>query len=83
MRIYHPCNVSSEIFNDFKNKRKNMKKKYKSIGKPKDGVNREKASAAIGGQERKSKKLMKIITKKNIRFLEGLGLKVKQSIENC
>lgn len=66
MRIYNSVNNSLKIFND--------KKKYKSINKQQDVSIRAKAS---GKKDLKNKK-KKQISKKNIQFLKGLGLKVKQ-----
>lgn len=81
MLVYHSRNAKSKILNDFKNKRKNMKKEYKSIDNRKYCVIRAKASS--GKSQKKSGKQKKKISKKNIQFLEGLGLKVKQNIEQC
>lgn len=69
MRIYNSVNNNNntntlKIFND--------KKKYKSINNLKDVSIRAKAS------DKKDQKKKKQISKKNIQFLKGLGLKVKQ-----
>lgn len=55
---------------------------YKSKAKRVKSVNPPKVSGA--GSRRRSKSLgNRKLSKKNKKFLEGLGLKVKQSIENC
>lgn len=77
MLIYHNSNTSSKIFNDFENRRKKEKKKYKSIDTRKKYVIRAKPSVKEGVKIQKNK-----ISKKNIKFLDTLGLKVKQNIEN-
>lgn len=77
MRIYHSGSIGSNMFGDFKNKRQNVKKKYKSIDNIQQYVIQPKAS--IDEDQKKSKKQKRKILKKNIQFLEGLGLKVKQT----
>lgn len=80
MLIYHSRNDQGfRSFHDFKNKRKNVKKEYKSLNNRKYCVNQ---SEALGEKsQKKSRKQKKKISKKNIKFLEGLGLKVKQNID--
>lgn len=53
-------------------------KGYKSPRKRKSSVNRRGVPGSSGQKTSK-----KAISTKNRKFLEGLGLKVKQSIENC
>lgn len=57
-----------------------QEKSYKSAPKERAPVNRRKVLGS-GGSKKSSKN--KKLTAKNKRFLEGIGLKVKQSIENC
>lgn len=82
MIIYHSDNARSKIFNDLKRKRKrkNVKKEYKSIDNQEQRVIRAKP---LGVEDsKKSKKLKKKLSKINIQFLEGLGLKVNQNIDS-
>lgn len=51
------------------------RKNYKSLDSPGHNFIRAKAS----GKKSQKKKSKKQISKKNIRYLEGLGLKVKQN----
>lgn len=79
MLIYHThCNTdigSDKLFSD--NKNKNRKKGYKSATKRKQI--RHSSICVEGGETKKSKVLRKKeISEKNIQYLEGLGLKVKQ-----
>lgn len=75
MRIYQSEKTIPEMFSSG---RKNMKKKYKSVNSLEQNFIQAKA---LGGESRKkkSKKQKKQISKKNIKFLEGIGLKVKQN----
>lgn len=71
MRIYKSDNTHvPEMFH-------NMKKKYKSVNNLQQNFIRGKA---VGEKslKKKTKKQKKQISKKNIKFLEGIGLKVKQ-----
>lgn len=54
-------------------------REYKSSGKRNHSVNQTKVLRDISRKSSRNKKL----SKTNKKFLEGLGLKVKQSIENC
>lgn len=69
MRIYNSDNTSSA--ETLGSGRKN----YKSLDSPRHNFIRAKAS----GKKSQKKKSKKLISKKNIRYLEGLGLKVKQN----
>lgn len=80
MLIYHSDHASSKTFYDLKRKRKNVKKEYKSIDNRKQCVIRTKPLSVE--DSKKSKKRKKKISKKNIQFLEGLGLKVNQNIDS-
>lgn len=76
MLIYHSVGIKSK---GLKNERKkSVKKTYKSVSKRK-GIPYSSISA-VGEGTKKSKvsRKKKNISKKNVRFLEGLGLKVKQ-----
>lgn len=75
MRIYHSDINTSEIFSDFQNKRKNMKKKYKSIDNLQQYLIGAKALGEKGNNQKKKKKILK----KNIQFLQGIGLKVNNA----
>lgn len=83
MLIYH-CHNRNTIhglnanFNDFITERKSVKKAYKRKAHRK---NASYSSKSVGeGKSKKSKvsRKKRKITKKNAKFLEGLGLKVKQ-----
>lgn len=82
MLIYHTHRdgrsntVSNELHGNVKNKVKN---RYKSRTKRTSEVIRAKVS---GGDRPKKSKPRKKLTKKNKKFLEGIGLKVKQNSEN-
>lgn len=56
-------------------------KEYKCGGKSKQHVILSKPLKSPG--QKKIKTWNKKLSKKNQHFLEGLGLKVKQSVENC
>lgn len=62
---------------------------YKSVVNRGEQVNQSKVLNPVGRKKFKRSKNKKIsnknkkISNKNKKFLEGLGLKVKQSIENC
>lgn len=72
MLIYHThCQTCS-----------NREKGYKSGVKRGVTVNRGKSTGSNGPKRIKTSTNKKL-TDKNKQFLEGLGLKVKQSIENC
>lgn len=78
MLIYHNFEIgsgsASNSFKCAKNKNvKTNKKVYKSVEKPKSGIIHTK----VLEQEGQKKKARKKLSKKNIQFLEGLGLKVK------
>lgn len=77
MLLYNNFNGSSNIFGVTKNKRKSTKKKYKSVNSSKKDVIVEKVSGG-DGQKKNNKRKIKI-SKRNIKFLEGLGLRVKQN----
>lgn len=79
MLIYHNCNTKSKTFGDSKNKVKRVRNKYKSISSRKHEVILPKA---LSEEVQKKSKQKKEILKKNIQYLEGLGLKVKQDIKN-
>lgn len=82
MLLYHNCEHCSTIA--LNNKRKPPKKDYKLSGKRKPPFIRTKPlGPSGGGGGRKKKNTKKELSNKNRRFLEGLGLKVKQSVENC
>lgn len=70
MLIYHTQHNTSS-----KNIEKNQKKKYKIAGKQQPAIIRTKVLEQEG---RKNLKVKKSLSKKNVKFLEGLGLKVKQ-----
>lgn len=86
MLVYHnwrSCANASFDTNKMKKKgnKKSNGKNYKLHGVEKLKPIR---SRAFGPPSRKnSKGQKKDLSNKNIKFLEGLGLKVKQSIENC
>lgn len=80
MLIYHTHHNTSSNSN-FENKTekyiaKNQKKKYKIARKQKPAIIRTKVLEQEG---RKNCKVKKKLSKKNVKFLEGLGLKVKQN----
>lgn len=84
MLIYHSggggVNTHSNIHSKgLKNERKSMKKTYKSVSK-RNEIPCSSISAVGEGSQKKSKvsRKKKNISKKNVQFLEGLGLKVKQ-----
>lgn len=68
MRIYQSDSTTPAI----KSKRKNTQKKYKSINNLQYHSIQTKASGVKGKKQKKK------ISNKNIRFLEGIGLKVKK-----
>lgn len=76
MLIYHNSGIStaSNIFNNTKKNSQKQKKNYKSVG------NREPLviHTQVLEQEDQKRKVRKKLTKKNVQFLEGLGLKVKR-----
>lgn len=74
MLIYHSLNTTSKNSNVLRNNK--GKKKYKSVNNRKPPVIQAKAVGVAS--QKKRKKSQKKITNKNIKFLEGLGLKVKQ-----
>lgn len=77
MRIYHHNTL--EIFGDFGNEGKTMrKKKYKSVNSLQHYSIRVKALGEKGSDSVSQKKKKKLL-KKNIRFLESIGLKVKKN----
>lgn len=80
MILYHKRNNSMKMSSNSKNNTKTMKKKYKSVINRKGRVIPTKSTKKVG-RKTKAKKLKKPknISKKNINFLEGLGLKVKDS----
>lgn len=84
MLIFHKKHETSNIFNGISksNKRKNksnvksVRKDYKSVGNQKSTVIR--AQALEHESRKKICKVRKKLSKKNERFLEGLGLKAKR-----
>lgn len=75
MLIYHKFDTSSKTDGVSKNIGKRVKKEYKGIDNRKHDIIL--AKALDEEVQKKSKKQKKKISKKNIQFLEGLGLKVK------
>lgn len=79
MLLYHCHNIDIGWYIpiDFKNDRKCMKKDYKSADKQKYICY---SSESVGGGESKKSRVLRKrkISKKNLQYLEGLGLKVKQ-----
>lgn len=75
MIIYHKNKNNSKTYANAIDKTKNGKKKYKSIVKGKKRVIRKKPLKKVR-QKKKSTKSKKKISSKNVKFLEGLGLKV-------
>lgn len=71
-------NRSNATFKDCKQKMKQMKKAYKS---EKKSIPKRYSSATVGGAETKKsialRKKKSCVTKRNERFLEELGLKLK------
>lgn len=77
MLIYHMRGNSNAAVSS--NLAKYVKKCYKSKVTHKRKAIHPKESVRSG--QKKSRK--KSLSKKNKNFLEGLGLKVKQTVENC
>lgn len=75
MLIYHKFDTSSKTDGVSKNIGKRVKKEYKRIDNRKHDIIL--AKALDEEVQKKSKKQKKKISKKNIQFFEGLGLKVK------
>lgn len=95
MLIYHKkddmCSNAINVGDDFKKRRKSMKKGYKSTGNRKQHVIRAKVLKRVGrkktgvsGNKKKQIRRKKTrstgkkqLLKSNVQFLETLGLKVK------
>lgn len=78
MRIYQSDNTIAPAMFVVSGGAKNMKKKYKSVDKLQQNFIRAKSVVGKSQKKKKTKRQKKQISKKNIEFLEGIGLKVKQ-----